>query len=226
MEKENPHAGHRERQTQKFVQQGLDAFTDVEAVELLLYYAIPRRDTNVLAHRLLDRFHGLPGLLEAPRSALVELEGVGEHTASLICLVRELNQRYLNAERKLGEQLTDTEAVGRYLRSLFSYRKEEIVALLCLDSGSRVLSCHVLAEGHSAAVQFSVRNTVELCLRENAARVVLAHNHLSGTALPSSTDLATTRQLQQALRLIGVELADHLIFSEGDFVSLRESRAL
>lgn len=223
MESENIHAGHRERQKEKFAQHGLDAFTDVEAVELLLYYALPRRDTNPLSHRLLDRFGGLKRLMEAQYEELLTVDGVGAGTAALICLVRELNRRYLQTLRQRGEVLCDAEQVGDYLLPMFLYQTEERLVVLCLDGGLHVLSCKVLGEGSGALVRVTVRQIVDHALREKAVRVILAHNHPGGNALPSSDDLKATARLREALGLVGVELTDHLIFADDDFVSLRES---
>ena len=121
MESENIHAGHRERQKEKFAQHGLDAFTDVEAVELLLYYALPRRDTNPLSHRLLDRFGGLKRLMEAQYEELLTVDGVGAGTAALICLVRELNRRYLQALRQRNQ--LQGKAAGKDFLANFCYRQ-------------------------------------------------------------------------------------------------------
>ena len=223
LEPENVHAGHRERQKEKFAQHGLDAFTDVEAVELLLYYTLPRRDTNPLAHRLLDRFGSLKKLMEAQVDELLEVDGVGASTAALFCLVRELNRRYLQADRNSGVVLDSTERVGNYLRPMFLYQTEERLVVLCLDGSSRVLSCKVLSEGSGALVRVTVRQIVDHVLREKAVRVILAHNHPGGNALPSRADLSSTTQIRQALGLLGMDLDDHLIFADDDFVSLCES---
>ena len=222
-ENDNLHAGHRARQKEKFARQGLDAFTDVEALELLLYYAIPRRNTNEVAHRLLQRFRDLPGVLDASAEELAQVDGIGENAAALICLIRELDRRYLTARRRVGETLTSSEEVGEYLLPLFRYRREEVAVLLCLDSASRVISARVLGEGSGTRVNLSARDVVDTALREKAVRAVLAHNHLSGTALPSRADVESTERLRSAMELIGVELIDHLIFSDGDYVSMRES---
>lgn len=219
----NVHDGHRARMKQKFLTNGLESFTDIEAIELLLFFAIPRRDTNELAHVLLQRFHSFRGVLEAPAALLQETPGIGESAAVLISLVTALNRRYLSTARKLGEPLLDSTAAGAYLKPLYAYCREERVILLCLDSASRLLCCRTLNEGTARSVDFTVRDVVDVALRENAVRVILSHNHVSGTALPSGADNGVTAQLYQALRLVGVELADHIIVCDDDFVSMRDS---
>lgn len=219
----NIHDGHRERLKLRFSAHGLDSFSDVEALELLLFYAVPRRDTNELAHTLLNTFGGFKAVLEADREELERVPGIGENAAALIRLVTELNRRYMVSARSEGAAIPGSAEAGAYLLPLFAYQTDEIVYVLCLDGRSRVTHCREIARGMVNKVDFAVRDVVDIALRDNAARVIIAHNHLTGTALPSQADLATTQKLKSALGLIGVELADHIIVCEGDFVSLRDS---
>lgn len=219
----NIHDGHRERTKKKFHDHGLDGFTDIEALELLLMYAIPRRDTNVSAHLLLDRFHSFRGVMEADIADLETVEGVGPNAANLIALVTALNRRYLVAGGEARPLLNSTEAAAGFLIPRFSYLKEEAALLLCLDGASRLLCCRELGRGTPGSVLFSARDVVDTALRENAVGVILSHNHLTGTALPSSADRLATRELYHALRLIDVRLLDHIIVCEGDCVSMHDS---
>ena len=223
MGEENIHAGHRERLKTKYLTHGLDSFTDVEAIELLLFYAIPRRSTNELAHALLNRFHSFRGLLEAEQNDLAEVPGIGENAALLIHLIRDLSCRYQVAANPKGAVISGSAEAGAYLMPYFPYRREECSVMLCLDTAGRVIECHRLAEGSPGMVGLPVRELVELALRDKAARVILAHNHVSGVALPSGADVDTTGRLYRLLRMIEVELMDHIIVGEGDFVSMRDS---
>lgn len=221
---DNLHAGHRERVRERFGGHGLEAMSDVEALEMLLYYALPRRDTNIIAHQLLQRFGNYRSVLEADISELQEVPGVGESAAMLIRLVSEMNRRYLTSRKKNARVLIrDTESAGRYLLPLFAYRTEELAFAISLGSGGNVIRCHKLAQGMSNAVEFSAREILEAALQDKAAYMLLTHNHLSDTALPSRTDVETTNALSEALRYIGVTLYDHIIVCEGDYVSLRDS---
>lgn len=219
----NVHDGHRERTKKKFHDHGLEGFTDIEALELLLMYAIPRRDTNVLAHALLDRFHSFRGVMEADISDLETVAGVGPGAAGLLALVTALNRRYLAAGGVERPILKGTEAAVNFLIPRFTYLKEEAALLLCLDGASRLLCCRELARGTPGSVQFQARDVVDTALRENAVGVILSHNHLTGTALPSGADRSATRELYHALRLIDVRLLDHIIVCDGDCVSMRDS---
>ena len=220
---ENLHRGHRERMKTKYREGGLEQFTDIEALELLLMYALPRRETNSLAHALLERFRSFRGVLEADGSELAAVHGVGENAAALITLVRSLNQRYLKSLPARGAVLKSAADAGAYLLPHFAYCRDEKALLLTLDSASRVIRCHTLAEGSSDQVVLSARDIVSLAMRDDAAKAILAHNHGSGLALPSHSDLVTTAQVRAALQLIGVTLADHLIFADDDWVSMRDS---
>lgn len=220
---DNIHKGHRDRLKNRYREHGLESFTDIEALELLLFYAVPRCDTNVLAHALLDRFHGFRGVMEADVHELAEVKGIGENAATLIALVADLNHRYLTSARENMKVIRSAEDAGRYFVPLFSYQTEEIALLVCLDSANRVLSCHDLGRGMMNKVDFSVREAVSIVLRENAAAVLLAHNHISDVAVPSRADVVTTAKFYNALKLIGVELLDHIVVGEDDFVSMRDS---
>ena len=220
---ENVHEGHRARVKQKFREHGLESFTDIEALELLLFFAIPRSDTNVLAHALLKRFRDFRGVMEADLADLQSVPGIGENAATLLHLVREMNKRYLCSSSIRGTAIRSTADAGAFLRPMFTYCVEERSGLLCLDAAGCVIDWHVLAEGTTTMVSLAAREIVDLALRDKAASVIMAHNHVSGVALPSTADVDSTAKVYRMLNMIGVRLLDHLIFSEEDFVSMRDS---
>ena len=219
----NPHKGHRERLKLRFLESGLDSFTDVQALELLLFYAIPQKDTNPIAHALLERFGSLSQVLDAPLEALKKVPGISDHAATLLRLATELARFYQVDTARRTEVLTSLDACGAYLVPRFFGRKVETVFLLCLDAKCKVLCCREIGEGSVNAASISVRKVVEAALSANATTVVLAHNHPSGIASPSHEDYAATDRARNALETIGVALADHIIVADGDFVSLAES---
>ena len=217
------HKGHRERLKARFLETGLDSFTDVQALELLLFYAIPQKDTNPIAHALLDRFGSLSQVLDAPLEALKKVPGISDHSASLLRLVTELARFYQVDSAQRTEVLTSLDACGRYLVPWFFGRKVETVFLLCLDAKCKVLCCREIGEGSVNAASISVRKVVEAALSANATTVVLAHNHPSGVALPSADDVQTTRRIAAALSAVEVKLIDHIVVAEGDFISMVQS---
>lgn len=220
------HEGHRRRMKQRFLRHGLANFDDHNVLELLLFFAVPRRDTNPLAHRLMDTFGSLDKVFEALPEELMSVEGVGENAAALIRLVPEAARRYLIAKESKEDILPDVEAVGKYLVPRFMNLRTEAVMMMCLDAKLKVLDCRTLGSGALNAVDFSTRDVVQIALLHNARYVVLAHNHTSGIALPSREDIYVTRTLRKVLDMVGIELLDHLIIAGQDFVSLKDDCVL
>lgn len=217
------HNGHRERMKQRFLQEGLDGFTQIQALELLLFYCIPQRDTNSLAHALLERFGSLSQVLEAPVEELRKVPGVGEHTAIFLHLITEAGRFYLVNRSTQEKILPSLESCAEYMLPFFFGRKVETVFLLCLDAKCKALCCREIGEGSVNAAGISVRRVVETALNAGATTVVLAHNHPSGLALPSSEDIQTTRRVAAALSAVEIHLADHIVVADGDYVSLVQS---
>lgn len=220
------HDGHRKRLKTQFLIHGED-FHDHQLLELLLCYAIPQGDVNGLAHALLDQFGSLAGVFDALPPSLTRVDGVGEHTAVLLKLIPKLAGRYSTIHSSPGDILASSRAARDYLLPYFQTGpRNEMVYLVCMDAKYKVLGCHKLGEGTVNAADITPRRVVELALAHNASAVLLAHNHVSGLALPSNADLLTTETLARVLREVGVELADHLIFTEDDMVSLKDSGLL
>ena len=219
----NIHAGHRERMRNKFLTRGLDAFADHEALELLLYYAIPRKDTNPIAHALMERYGSLSAVLAAPVEDLQKVEGIGESAAVLLKLVPQIQKKARLADAKRETALTSVSQFGAYLLEQFHGEKNEVIYQLCLDRKGKLLACKRLGEGDMSSANLDIRRMIENAILFSASGVVLAHNHPSGIALPSQDDYIATDQAKAALATIGVVLLDHIILADGDFVSLAES---
>ena len=215
------HNGHRRRMLESFLRTGLAGFSDVEALEFLLSYSIPRQDVNPLAHRLLEEFGGLHRIFELPASQLSRVPGVGSRTAALIRLVAELWVRGEESRSRSKRYLRSTEELGKYLCTLAEGTREERAWLLSLDASCRVLECRELCRGAVNAVNLPFRKRVEAALLANASSVVLAHNHTNGNLLPSLSDISYTRDAARALALVDVILADHFIIGERRYLSLR-----
>ena len=217
------HDGHRQRLKERFLAEGLDNFTDIQVLELLLFYCIPRKDTNVLAHELLKRFGGFAQVLEAKPEDLMKVEGIGAGAAMFLNMIPAAG-RYYDVERvKLGKVLRTTEDCVQYLLPFFKGRSQETVFLLCLDAKCKVLSCQQVGEGSVNSANVPIRRIVEVALAANATTVVLSHNHPSGIALPSHEDVATTQRLAAALDAVEITLADHIVVADDDCVSMVQS---
>lgn len=217
------HEGHRERMRRQLKTSGMDSLSDVQVLEVALYYAIPRRDTNEIAHALLSRFGSLSGVLEAPRAELLKIDGMGESAADLLLLFVQMERRHMMDRGSVETILDTTYKCAQYLAPRFIGEPEEVVYLLCLDAKCKVLDCRMLFRGGVNSAGVSVRKIVETALACNATSVVLAHNHTSGIALPSAEDEATTLTLRRALDAVGILLADHIIVADDDFVSMADN---
>jgi len=220
---ESIHKGHRGRIRKRFSLNGLEGFSDVEAIEMLLFYALPRRNTNELAHELLHGLGGFRGVFEARDKDLMRINGIGENAAQLIRLVAELGRRYMISGRREDMRIHSSADAGRYLAPLFSFETIEQVYMLCMDESGRIRSCCKVAQGNFDKVDFSSRDILNAAMNAETSRVIIAHNHPSNSALPSSADIAATQTLIKAFRFINVELYDHIIICGSDFISLRES---
>jgi DNA repair protein RadC len=218
--------GHRERLRKQYLEVGAEKMRDAELLELLLCYAVPRQDTNGMAHKLMDTFGSLAGVLDSTRANLMDLGGLSESTSILFQLLKDLNQKKAIAQASEKKQLQSTEDIGAYLVPRFMDQKEEVVYLLGLDALNRVMGCNQLFSGTVNAVSFSSRKVVEAALNMKATSVVLAHNHPSGIAIPSPEDVRTTRTLGEVLRVMDITLLDHIVVAGGDFVSVADSGLL
>lgn len=217
------HDGHRKRLRQRFLAEGLEHFTDVQVLELVLFYAIPRQDTNPIAHTLLDRFGSLSQVMDAPVEELCKVEGIGENTAAYLHLITQVGGCYLKDRAAKVNILPTLESCAAYLQPCFYGRSVEMVYLLCLDAKCKLLTCRKIAEGNVNSTALSIRKIVETALLANASSVLLAHNHPGGMAIPSYEDITTTHNVAAALQAVEVRLIDHLIFCEDDYVSLMQS---
>jgi DNA repair protein RadC len=217
------HDGHRERMKKRFSEHGLDNFEDVNVLELLLFYALPRSDVNPVAHKLIDKFGSLAAVFDAPSDELARVAGISANTALFIKLIPQVSRRYLMSRTRFEDILDSTEKAGRYLLPHFFAERDEIVYMICLDAKCKVLNCKLLFRGSVNSANVSVRKIVENALLYNATSVIIAHNHTSGIALPSHEDKLTTRRIENALHAVDIVLADHIIVADDDFVSMADN---
>lgn len=215
---------HRKRVRDRFRTEGLDNFDPVHALELLLFYAIPQKDTKPLARELLNRYETFHGVLEAPMDDLLEMHGVSENIATFLKLALEIGRYYDTSRTRDIKILRNSTEYGEYLMGQFKGRSNERLYMLCLDAKCKLLCCKLLGEGDVVSINLPFRRVVEIALNVKATTVVLAHNHPSGVAIPSQEDVAVTMQLRQALKTMGIDLADHIIVADGEYVSMAQSK--
>jgi len=213
------HEGHRERLKKRFKTEGLASFSDIQALELLLFYALPRVDTNPLAHRLLEAFGSLPCLFEADAADIAAVEGIGEHSALLIKLLPEMARKFWMAESKGGQSVSTVELAVRFIRPLLFGKPLESVYVFCLDGRFRVRHYDCISEGSAGGVPVLLRRIAECAMRLHSEKILLAHNHPGGSPEPSAADIQTTLAVEAALLPLSIELVDHIIISGHSYFS-------
>ena len=222
-DRNNVHKGHRQRLKARFLRDGLDNFEEHQVLELLLFYAIPQRDTNPIAHRLLERFGSLANVLDASPEELAEVDYMGDNAITLLKMVTAMCRTYQVSSASRSKQLTTIDECGSFLLPYFYARQHETVYLLCLDAKCAVLCCEKIGAGGVNSAGVPIRAIVEKALKVDATSAILAHNHPSGLAFPSKEDIYTTRRVAAALDAVNIQLTDHIIVAEDDWVSLAQS---
>lgn len=217
------HEGHRARMKEQFVRNNIEFFDAHQVLEMLLFFSIPRRDTNPLAHRLIERFGGLTDVLEADYQQLCRVEGVSEQTAVLLTLCGQLIRRYQLEKVKDIQVFHTMDEIGNFLMTQFFGETQEKLRILCLNNRGELLNCSVVSVGTSTSTAVNTRAIVETVLRYATTAVVMAHNHPAGFAIPSADDFDSTVLVRKALDTVNVKLADHLVIGNGDYVSMRQS---
>lgn len=220
------HDGHRQRLREQFLLNELESFNDITALEFLLSFAIPRKDTNELAHALLDKFGSLKDVMSASHQELLEVKGIGENAAVLLRLVPQMYKKSAVSAAKELKVLRYISDIAEYLYPRFLNEADEVMYLLCIDNNSNPICCIQLARGVADYVETNIRKIAQLSLSNRATRVVIAHNHPRGPALPSIEDDEVTRRVLHGLSALGVSLSDHLIFFGEEYYSYVQSGRL
>jgi DNA repair protein RadC len=216
------HAGHRGRLLDRFERNGLSSLHPHEIIELILSYAIPRRDTKPLARMLLGRFGSISGVLNASIKQFTDVPGIGTRTALLFVLMKDVLALALQEKFSQHSLISHRQDVYEYLRFHFGAKGNEYVAAMYLDTGNRVLATEILAEGTTNQCLVYPRKVIERALHHKATSLVLAHNHPGGSIHPSENDWKLTKRLIQIGKLLEMPLLDHVIISRDAVISLKE----
>ncbi len=227
MNSDHPHyKGHRQRLKKRFSESGLDSLHDYEALELLLSYAIPRRDVKPPAKDLLRNFGGLKGLLDAEIGEIEKVEGIGHHTATLIRLVKDLGTLYLKERAKDRPQITSTNELLDYCRASMGGLKDERFSVIYLNAQNRIIEIETIQEGIVNQAVVYPRKVLEKALEHKASAIILVHNHPSGNVKPSDADIKLTKAIQETARVLEILVHDHIIIGENKFFSFKEKGIL
>ena len=218
------HCGHRKRMKNKRAEFGSEIFSDHELLEMLLFYSIPQRNTNDIAHELVSRFGTPRKAIEADEKQLATIKGVKENTTCLFDLIREIYRRD-RVKLPYDVQRFDTlSSVGEYLTRYYAGLHEERFCALLLDGSMRLIKFCNLSSGSVNSAAVDVKALARLALAENAANVIIAHNHPSGNALPSNADRELTSRIEAALSAIGITLIEHIIVGEVGYTPTMQIR--
>ena len=220
------HKGHRQRMRERVQSYGLDSLAEHEALEYVLYLTNAQKDTNGIAHDLIDRFGDFAAVLEASEEELCTVEGVGPSTARMLHLLPQISRYYGRSRTSTTRCIKTTEQMGSYLMAKFAWSDYERAMLVSLDSRKRVRAAVWLREGTSDRVSLDIKNVVAAAIKGGTDAVVLCHNHPNGMALPSREDLMATENIVRALGLVKVHLRDHIILTESEYFSMREANRL
>ena len=205
--------GHRERLRNRYLQAGKDGLPDYDMVELLLTYAIQRRDVKPIARRLLKRFHSLSGILDAELEDLCRIEGIGVNSALLITLIRTFCIRYLENDL-IGQDVIDcSEKLENYARMRLSAFAEEVFMLIFMDVKNHVIDSEIFAKGTYDTIILQPKMIAEKAVARKASKLIMVHNHPSGITDPSNSDIEFTRRLETVLAPLDIALLDHLVVS-------------
>lgn len=216
-----PHAGHRQRMRERFLKMGLDSFEPHEVLELLLTYSIPRKNTNIIAHKLIDTFGSISAVFDAPFEALIEVDSITENSATLIKMIPQILRFYKNGINESKCLNTVEKVIGYFSVAFIGLTKEEF-KVCCLDNGLNVISCTTIAKGTNKSAHISARLVAEEAFKANSSNVIIAHNHPDTYCTPSEADKVITRKLRTALKAIDIDVLDHIIVGKDGVLSFKE----
>ncbi len=221
------HVGHRNRMKNRFLKTGFDSFEPHEALEFLLFFAIPKKDTNELAHKLIETFGSFAGVVNAPYEVLIKTKGVGAHTAILLKQIPQLFRIYCEDLRKPCKVMDTSKSWIEFFKPKFIGRPNEILFVAGVDDAANFVASQLISSGSKSKLDVSCEMLVKFTMHWNIDRIVIAHNHPNGMAVPSLADKIKTEKLEIALRHLNITLLDHFIFGKnGESISMREYGAL
>ena len=221
------HAGRREKLRQLFLKYGLQSFNETQILEYALGLCIPRIDTNPTAHRLINTFGSLHGVIDAHPDKLREVAGIGESAAIFLNFLKQFITYYQNSIKDTKIKIKKPSEAINHLREVMKTYSTEQFVLICLDKSGAIILEQTTTTGDLDKVEINLREIVDIVLRVKTASVLIAHNHLDNDVTPSSADILLTRYLVNIFIPLGVDVMDHIVFgSEGASYSFHEQKVL
>jgi DNA repair protein RadC len=214
------HEGHRERLREQYLKASAEAMPDHHLLELILCYAIPRRDVKDISYALINRFGSFENVINAPIEELEEVEGIGKSAAILINMFRTVPAKIDGEICTKTKYLSNFEEAKTYVSRLLQRLDKEKVIAITLGSSLEILGCHTISVGTRASSSFEPKEIVSKALKDDAVSVILAHNHPGGSYLPSEADEKITLVIRDLLAPLGIQLADHIIVGFNGVLSM------
>ncbi len=221
---DNPHKDHRKRLRQELLEQNFpDSVPKHKILETLLFYGVPQKDTNKIAHELLEKFGSLSGIFEADANDLFEIKGMTERAVTLIKMILPLTRRIYTEKYQNSYRFNSIDEFGAFIVKRFVGYNTEVFMVSSFDSNGNLIETDIITDGHNDSVSLSVKKIVKTALARNPSGVIISHNHLNGSAVPSFADIEMTQSAKYILEQIGIRLVDHIIVANSDYVSLAQS---
>lgn len=222
-EESNLHTGHRQRLKAKYISRGADALTDEELLELILFFALPQRDTLPLARALLSRYGSISAMMDSPRETLKDINGINEHSSILLSLLSDMSRLYRMDKICEDNCFRDKEKIARYLSAYLANERKDCMAILCLDKQDRLLLCETVFDHPTELLSTThIRTVVHRALDMGAYSVAIAHKHADGYPEPSENDISSTNALSLALANVDVKLIEHFVVTDKEYLGISE----
>ncbi len=221
MRKQSPHHGHRSRMRKRYRNEGFYNFEDHQFLEFLLFYAHPRKDTNELAHLLLNHFGSFDRVLDASVEELMKVAGIGEHSAIYLKTLPEASRRYRISKMGNIKSTPTIDDAGNFLVEYYTPLEYEQITMILLDNRQKMISFEVVHDGSPSASTINIRRIVETALAKSAASIILAHNHPNGELIPSDADIATTKYLMNTFQSLELCLKEHILVANGSYLPIK-----
>ncbi len=224
-QKDNVHEGHRQRMRERFIAEGFNGFSQHQILEMLLFYACPRIDTNEIAHALIDTFGSIGGVFDADVEALTKVKGVNFNAAVLFKMIAKCQPVYYKYHAE-AMAYDNTEKLKQLFLSCYVGESRECFIVACLDNSLRLAECKILCYGSPSSAPVDMRRLAEMVIRSKCAYIAVSHNHPKGSAAPSAEDIAVTRRIKTFMQNMDVRVLDHIIVGANGAVSMREGAVM
>ena len=223
---ENVHSGHRKRMRTRLNKNGPDTMEDHELIEMLLYYCVPMKDTNEIAHKMLSAFGSMTNLIKASPQEIVKRCDVTENMAMIFSTINGIIKRVSAEAYKQGHIISSTDEAGNLAVSILNGESVECFYVVCLDGKNRIIAIDRISKGVINETYVNTRMVVESVLGHNARSAIFMHNHPSGILKPSFEDIYTTNKIVKVLNAIDIIVLDHLIVAENKYFSMADNEML